>query len=898
MEPDELLAAHRAALEDFAEAQLRPYIDRVRSGNVAAESKEFNDPIWGTIRLDPLEVVILDSPLLQRLRRIRQLGVVHLVYMGAGHTRLEHSIGVVHQVQQIADSLNERDLVGSTDRLPDLKPLVETLRLAALCHDTGHGAMSHVSEYALAGNKECRNLIPAFGDHAEVAHENQLSEIASYLLVGSPAFTELLALAREKLCLPPREDQASQVQSLIVGKPIDNELVLAREMISGPYDADKLDYLARDAVMCGVPIVTDVTRLIQKVRATRARAEQLPQKLQQSLDDRPGGFIITGLARSGGSTLMELSLARVLMFDKVYRHHAVRAAEAIVFEIVGRLADLSPHRPGIVPLLLTDDQLLDLNVAAICRFIGKELDGLDEAEASQVATIADLARRLRERRLFARAFAIAGTMTNDAFKEDSAHAMGLKLFLQDFGRAQTRRKIRDAICERLRELILLLDKADLLAEFEPHLEAYVHLSPPKPAPKTIGTDNDHAFLIDEDGTLTSVTDDAPETSGWSDAYIATHDLGHIFCPAEIAPYVFLAAEIELRVERKVHIPVSMLPYAKQHKRVLDAIRRDLRAKGFYDNLPQDLRPDPPSFARAGFSARVEQAGRKLHSYAGPVLKQHEPVPELLAAVRVRNFVKQFDDDLTDLALRTVSETKQISRDDVADATAAFIDDHPDFVGASLCALGSPKDSSSIYINFALDVAAKYGVKARTLSDALAADEPILFVDDFIGRGSQTKDIIQNWLALETTETLNEERDTLTAADQDRLRARKVGFAYVAGLDEGRPTLEEFLAEHSIDAKVHVHIREADIPTLTSVFGDEEKFERFEGFMREAGARALTNHHGKTRSDQWRQDRALGYGGHALLFTSMFNTPTAALTALWAGGSMSSWQPIFPRRSKN
>lgn len=893
-----MLAAHKAALENFAEERLRPYIERVRSGRVATEPKEFNDPIWGTIRLDPLEVIILDSPLLQRLRRIRQLGVVHFVYMGAGHSRLEHSLGVVHQVQRIADSLGERDLVGGHDRLPDLKPLVETLRLAALCHDIGHGAMSHVSEYALVGNKECRNIIPAFGDCAEVAHENQLSEIASHLLVGSPAFVELLSLAREKLQLQPREDQASQIQSLIVGKPIDNELVLARELISGPYDADKLDYLARDAVMCGVPIVTDVTRLIQKVRATRARAEQLPEKLQQSLEDRPGGFIITGLARSGGSTLMELSLARVLMFDKVYRHHAVRAAEALVFEVVGRLADLSPHRPGIVPLLLTDDQLLDLDRDAICRFIEKEQDELDDEQASQVATIADLASRLRDRRLFARAFAIAGTMTNDAFKEEDAHGMGLKLFLQDFGRPRTRTTIRDEICARLRSMVTLLDKTDLLAEFEPHLEAYVHLSPPKPAPKTIGTDNDHAFLIDEDGALTSLTDDAPETSGWSDAYIATHDLGHIFCPAEIAPYVFLAAETELRVKRNVHIPISMLPYAKQHKRFLDVIRRELKSRGFYDGLPQDLRPDPPSFARAGFPARVELAGRKLHSYAGPALEQHEPVPDLLAAVRVRNFVKQFDDDLTDLALQAVSETKQISRDDVAHTAASFIDANPEFEGASLCALGAPKDSSSIYINFALDVSGKYGVKARTLSDALAADEPILFVDDFIGRGSQTKDILQNWLALTTTETLGEERDILQAADQERLRGRKIGFAYVAGLDDGRPALEEFLAAQSIDGKVHVHISERDIPTLASVFGSHDKFERFETFMREAGSRALVNHHGKPRDEEWRKERSLGYGGRALLFTSMFNTPTASLTALWAGTNTSSWQPIFPRRSKN
>lgn len=74
----EPLESHRQALEQFAEELLRPYIERVTAGHLVREPKEFNDPIWGTIRLSPLEVTILDSPLLQRLRRIRQLGVVHL----------------------------------------------------------------------------------------------------------------------------------------------------------------------------------------------------------------------------------------------------------------------------------------------------------------------------------------------------------------------------------------------------------------------------------------------------------------------------------------------------------------------------------------------------------------------------------------------------------------------------------------------------------------------------------------------------------------------------------------------------------------------------------------------------------------------------------------------------
>ena len=116
--------------EEFTEKLLRPYITQIENGRVTREPKEFNDPIWGTIRLSPLEVTILDLRPLQRLRRIRQLGVVHLVYMAATHTRLEHSVGVVHQVQQIADSLISPANGPARSGLKLNSQLVETLRLA------------------------------------------------------------------------------------------------------------------------------------------------------------------------------------------------------------------------------------------------------------------------------------------------------------------------------------------------------------------------------------------------------------------------------------------------------------------------------------------------------------------------------------------------------------------------------------------------------------------------------------------------------------------------------------------------------------------------------------------------------------------------------------------------
>ncbi|MCW2524707.1 MAG: hypothetical protein JWO63_3042, partial [Frankiales bacterium] len=150
-------------MEAWAETLLRPYVARLEVRPPSTSPKEFNDPVWGTIVLRALEVVLLDSPLLQRLRYVRQLGVVHLVYPAAHHTRLEHTIGVVAQADRLVESINEHFAEEGPIDL-DKRNL---LRLAALCHDVGHGLMSHVSENALDNFEEVQELRTAFSDEVE-----------------------------------------------------------------------------------------------------------------------------------------------------------------------------------------------------------------------------------------------------------------------------------------------------------------------------------------------------------------------------------------------------------------------------------------------------------------------------------------------------------------------------------------------------------------------------------------------------------------------------------------------------------------------------------------------------------------------------------------------------------
>src|SRR5438128_1782454 len=103
-------------------------------------------------------------------------------------------------------------------------------------------------------------------------------------MVGSPTFAELLAKARG-LCDGHnlKANAPESIQNAIIGKPIADGIPLLHELISGPFDADKLDYMTRDAVMSGVPVVTDMARLVQKVRAVQIPEASLPERVAQNV---------------------------------------------------------------------------------------------------------------------------------------------------------------------------------------------------------------------------------------------------------------------------------------------------------------------------------------------------------------------------------------------------------------------------------------------------------------------------------------------------------------------------------------------------------------------------------------------------------------------------------------
>jgi HD superfamily phosphohydrolase len=245
------------------------------------------DPLWNNIRLDPLSFELIDTPAFQRLRYVRQLGLAFLVYPGATHSRFEHALGTYHLARRTLGLFEELDDYASVGR--DECALVRT---AALLHDIGHYPFSHALEEigALHHEEVARPLIAA-GEVAEVLRRE----------LGPDAPERIVALIRG--------ESDSPLQGLI----------------SGSIDLDKLDYLRRDAFMCGVSYgEIDVDRLINALTIVR---------------DPDSGALRVGMIEKGLSALEGLLFAKYQMYRNVYWHHAVRSATAMYKRMVADALD-------------------------------------------------------------------------------------------------------------------------------------------------------------------------------------------------------------------------------------------------------------------------------------------------------------------------------------------------------------------------------------------------------------------------------------------------------------------------------------------------------------------------------------------------------------------------------
>jgi len=257
-----------------------------------------------TVPLTPRVRALLDTPALRRLARVSQLGLVSLVYPGAVHSRLEHSLGVYRLALAFVGSLGRDPRFAAAVGPEDAAVFVA----AALLHDVGHWSFCHPIEDM---------GLPEIPRHESL--------VAGVLADEGPG--DVL----ERLWGIPPE----RIATIISGSATDLADRIVSSLLSGPIDVDKMDYLMRDSLHAGVPYGRhfDQERLLSSL----------------CLDEAGTALAITEKGRTAAELMV---FARYVMFSEVYWHHAVRSATAMLQRAVWLLRDrLDPPR-----LVRSDDR--------------------------------------------------------------------------------------------------------------------------------------------------------------------------------------------------------------------------------------------------------------------------------------------------------------------------------------------------------------------------------------------------------------------------------------------------------------------------------------------------------------------------------------------------------------
>lgn len=255
--------------------------------------KIINDPVFGFLSIpDGVLFQILQHPYVQRLNRIRQLGLSFFVYPGAMHSRFLHSLGAMHLMHEALASLCEKGV--------EITEQEATAAMAAiLLHDVGHGPFSHVFEEA--------GMLSNGMSHEDISLM-MMYEIRDWF-------------SSSQIALPKERAEASAIMNLAIRIFKDEyEKHFLHQLISSQLDVDRLDYLCRDSFFCGVTEGSVASARILKM-----------------MNVKDGHLVVEA---KGIYSVEKFLVARRLMYWQVYLHHTSVAAEQLLIKILTRAKDL------------------------------------------------------------------------------------------------------------------------------------------------------------------------------------------------------------------------------------------------------------------------------------------------------------------------------------------------------------------------------------------------------------------------------------------------------------------------------------------------------------------------------------------------------------------------------
>ncbi|ETI37797.1 hypothetical protein, variant 2 [Phytophthora nicotianae] len=282
------------------------------------ERKEIKDSVHGLMTFEPICMRIIDTLQFQRLRSLHQLGAANFVYIGATHSRFEHCLGVAYLAEKMIESIRSHQ-----PWLPITKEDVTCIKIAALCHDLGHGPFSHVFDGLFLEQLRKKKLIPMT---FKWSHEQGSVDMFAYLLTESKISVEDYGLTQQDVVF---------IKELIWGGPLPDSSGILRGRPSrdqrflydivnnakSGLDVDKLDYFMRDSLHTGAKMSCDTDLLIRNARVLVDR------------DDPEENMVVCFPEKLAGQ-IMQAFRARYELHQSVYQHRGVRAIDYMLCDLM------------------------------------------------------------------------------------------------------------------------------------------------------------------------------------------------------------------------------------------------------------------------------------------------------------------------------------------------------------------------------------------------------------------------------------------------------------------------------------------------------------------------------------------------------------------------------------
>ncbi|MCL2253752.1 MAG: HD domain-containing protein [Lachnospiraceae bacterium] len=893
-------------IENFTETKLKKYNTKFNHKSLG-DGKEIFDAVWGNVEFSGGEIYILDSPLLQRLRKIKQLGLAYFVYCGSDYSRFYHTIGVTYLADRMVTSLNKSRNESEIDE--EKKQYFRVIvRLASIFHDVGHMFLSHVSEHYFGRSPLYRRhmLIESMlGEFEKKARKSvSLHELLSCMMVNTKEVRKLLKNVTTKLNCDiiskkdyNLDDLVEYISSLIVGVPIDGEIFPYHNIVNGSIDADKCDYLSRDSHVTRVPVAVDISRITQKLSVIETTEDDINKSDLWNEDaDKKEKIYELAMKDSAEKALFQLCIARTILFESVYYHHKVLTAETEFRSILNELSNLNK------PIFNTFDEILSFSDDEFNSYFFNILKrGKDDEDKNRIDMIRKQLLKLNERELAKRIVCfmpdyLEGDQSNKEALFDSV--------LVTIGSREEESLLYEVKTDYIKIRTLLnknkLNITDInIFVIQAPVNIYGHSKIQVPIKMHNGIPRDfRGYEII----------DSRETSS-SASFVVTDEDEKLLVFFALEKVIYRKFNIRLKVECMSCAKFEQMDMAKNCKALFE--------QGYYNDTPELIRDE--LINKYISKDRISKIEKKFKSYEGPDGYQLSEssiklfYKQIMSACKNKNQCKNIIDGIYVLFEKSLVIDRGYFGKVKAKISELDINEKVLYV----VPLGGPRDSAMHISYFWNDIKFdELSIQTVTSLEKMLESydtDYVMFFDDGSFSGIQSISIIQEYMGIVGKDIKTQEKhvEALNENLREKLRRKKIIFFFLAFNKSNEKRLRDEMNSIGLTNLQFVYVEDLSLKCLEkkedSIFKDEDQRKVVKDFLYDIGLEIMYSckKEDDKYKDGWNEIRikeaALGYNDAQQMVFLKSSVPTYTITAFWQEKGLVNgwtWQPLFKRTQKD